>query len=142
MSNNAFLCIQNGLSLYGSCQMHTRTKNNTFVVLYSAKNCTNRKNIHKEKACNDGYINIWIPHKFIHTINKKAIISFITFIHFRTHHYRKKICQEFKHRGSFQDVLCHSDYEYRGVVSFSHQIQINNMVAIYICLLEALYWRT
>ena len=40
-----------------------------------------------------------------------------------THHCGNTLWDEFKHRGSFQDVLCCHDYAERGVASFSHQIK-------------------
>ena len=44
-----------------------------YVVFCYATNCTNLKYIHKKISYNDGDIDFWLFHKFLHTINKKAI---------------------------------------------------------------------
>ena len=46
----------------------------------------------------------------------------------------------FKHRETFQDVLCRCDYAERVVAGFSTEYNQNIMVEIYPCLLRVFRW--
>ena len=98
--------------------------------------CDTWKTIHQKRACYDGYIYIWFPHKFIYPRNKK--------LGFHIPHVRilgcnncgNTLCGAIQCHKENQDGLCHCYYAERVVDSFAHQTQSEYYGGIWYVFIE------
>ena len=65
------------------CMEDTHWMKGFFSLLFAwSFLCDNRKTIHNKRACYDGDIYFWLPHKFLHSRNKKTRVTPATCMHY------------------------------------------------------------